>query len=155
MKLVEYNAEQNPEYADQVIDALLAESPELAGVQVERAMVKLVLERSPQVKCLIHVEEGALLAVAILQVGPVWYAPKRRCARDLLIWVAPGRRGGSLGMRLITWIEEWAADHAVDDLYLSQSTGINVERTARFYERRGYSLAGFISHKRIDHVHRI
>ena len=58
-------------------------------------------------------------------------------------------------MRLITWIEEWAADHAVDDLYLSQSTGINVERTARFYERRGYSLAGFISHKRIDHVHRI
>ena len=155
MTLVEYNLQMNPEYLDQVIDALLAESPELRGVEVERAMVRLTLERSPHVKCLIHVREGELLAVAILQIGPVWYAPKRRCARDLLIWVAPGWRGGSLGMRLVNWIEEWAADHAVDDLYLSQSTGINVERTAKFYERRGYTLSGFISHKRIDHVHRI
>lgn len=155
MTLVEYAPAANPEFVDQVIDALLAESPELRGVQVEREMVRFVLEKSPHVKCLVHVQEGTLLAVVILQVGPVWYAPRRRCARDLLVWIAPGWRGGSLAVRLIRGIEAWALEHAVDDLYLSQSTGINVERTAAFYERLGYTLSGFISHKRMDHVHRI
>lgn len=155
MTLVEYAPAANPEFVDQVIDALLAESPELRGVQVEREMVRFVLEKSPHVKCLVHVQEGTLLAVVILQVGPVWYAPRRRCARDLLVWVAPEWRGSSLGVRLIRAIEAWALEHAVDDLYLSQSTGIEVERTAAFYERLGYTLSGFISHKRMDHVHRI
>lgn len=153
--LTEYSPAANPEFVDQVVDALLAESPELRGVVVEREMVRLVLERSPHVKCLIHVQDGTLLAVVILQVGPVWYAPRRRCARDLLVWVAPAWRGGSLAVRMIRAIEAWALEHAVDDLYLSQSTGIEVERTAAFYERLGYTLSGFISHKRMDHVHRI
>lgn len=153
--LIEYSPLSNPEYIDQVIDALLAESPELRGIVVEREMVKHMLERSPHLKCLIHVEDGVLLGVVILQVGPVWYAPRRRCARDLLVWVAPAWRGSSLGVRMIRAIEAWAIEHAVDDLYLSQSTGIEVERTAAFYERLGYTLSGFISHKRMDHVHRI
>lgn len=155
MRLLEYSSSENPEYVDQVIDALLAESPELRGVQVERAMVKYTLEKSPHLKCLVHVQEGDLLGVVILQVGPVWYAPRRRCARDLLVWVAPSHRGGSTAVRMIRAIEAWAIEHAVDDLYLSQSTGIEVERTAEFYQRLGYTLSGFISHKRMDHVHRI
>jgi GNAT superfamily N-acetyltransferase len=155
VNLVKYDFTANPEYADQVIDALLAESSELAGVEVERSVVQLTLERSPHVKCLIYVSEGTLLGVVILQVGPVWYAPRRRCARDLLVWVAPSHRGGSTAVRIIRAIETWALEHGVDDLYLSQSTGIEVERTAEFYQRLGYTLSGFISHKRMDHVHRI
>lgn len=154
MKLVEYQPAANPEYLDQVIDALLAESPELQGVEVERAAVRAQLEKSPHVKCLVHIDEGELTAVAILLVGPVWYAPRRRCARDLLIWVAPVWRGSSLALRMIHWIELWAAEQGIDDLYLSQSTGLSVERTAEFYRRLGYTLSGFISHKRIEHVHR-
>jgi len=154
MKLVEYSARDNPEYLDQVIDALLAESPELKGIEVERAVVRSMLEKSPQIKCLIHVVDNYLIGVIILQIGPIWYAPKRRGARDLLIWVSPPWRGSSTAPRMIHWLESWAEKNQVDDLFLSQSTGVAVERTADFYKRMGYTLSGFISHKRINHVHR-
>jgi GNAT superfamily N-acetyltransferase len=155
MNLIDYKPLENPEYVDQVVTALMAESPELHGVLVERAAVKRMLEQSPSLKCLINVVDETLLAVAVMQVGPLWYAPKRRGARDLLVWVAPPWRKSTLGIRLIDAIEDWAVREKVDDLYLSQSTGIEVERTAKLYQRKGYTLSGFISHKRINHVHRI
>ncbi len=155
MNLVQYRPADNPEYIDQVVDALLAESPELQGVEVERDVVKAMLEKSPAIQCLIHLDQDALLAVAVMSVGPIWYAPKRRGARDLLIWVAPKWRGGVIAVRLIRAIEDWARRESIDHLFLSQSTGIKVERTADFYARLGYTVSGFISHKRIDHVHRI
>lgn len=152
MRLVNYDAEANPEYLEQVIDALLEESPELRGMAVEREAVQRLLNHNPAIHCLIHVEERELIGVVILLVGPLWYAPKRLAARDLLVWVTPLWRGGSTGPRLIKAIEAWAVNNGISDLYLSQSTGIEVERTSQLYERMGYTLSGFISHKRINHV---
>lgn len=152
MKLVEYRPADNPEFIDQVVDALLAESPELKGIEVERRTVRVMLERSPAIKCLIYVQDGELLAAVILNVGPIWYSPKCKGARDLLVWVAPAWR--NLGGALIDATEEWAKRNEVDELFLSQSTGIGVERTAALYESKGFTLSGFISHKRINHVHR-
>jgi len=150
MNLVPYDFKAAPEYVDQVVDALIAESPELQGQSdVDREIVRKTLELSPAIRCLIHVVDEELLAVAILAVGPIWYAPCRTCARDLLIWIAPAWRGSSLGIRLIRAVEDWAKANEITDLFLSQSTGIEVERTAGFYSRLGYTVSGFISHKRI------
>lgn len=141
-------------FVDQVVAALLEESSELRGAAIEADYIKRLLIH-PRIRCLVAVESSELLGTAILQLSSPWYAPARKVASDLLVWVAPERRGGSVFLRLIRAVESWAKRNAIDDLYLSQSTGIAVERTAELYTRLGYSVSGFISHKRINHVHRI
>lgn len=153
MRLINYNPATNPEYVDQVIDALMTESPELRGIEIERKLVRKMLTNNPSVKCLVHIQEDVLIGVVIILISPLWYAPHRRTARDLLVWVRPEWRGQLVGTRLIRAIEEWAGMEGIHDLYLTQGTGINVERTAELYTHLGYSLMGFISHKRLDYVH--
>jgi GNAT superfamily N-acetyltransferase len=149
MKLELYNPLRNPEYADLVIDALLEESAELKGTEIDCEHVKNMLATVPTIKCLIALDEEELLGTIILAVSPLWYAPKEIVARDLLVWVAPEHRGGSTFIRMIKAVESWALRANISRLYLSQSTGIEVERTARLYEKLGYSVSGFLSSKRI------
>lgn len=149
MKLESYDVAQFPEYSNVVIDALLTESSELEGVAVDREHIKRMLAAKGSVQCLVAVAEGELLGTIILAIGPLWYEPTLRVARDLLVWVAPKHRGGTTFIRMIRAMEAWATQAGLFKIYLSQSTGVEVEKTARLYEKLGYSVSGFLSSKRL------
>lgn len=149
MHIEPYDVTKNPEYSDLVIDALLVESRELDGLAVDREHVRRLLGAKGPVQCLVAREGEALLGTIILSIGPLWYAPKVLVARDLLVWVAPEHRGGSTFIRMIRAMEAWARNVGITKLYLSQSTGIEVDKTAQLYEKLGYSVSGFLSCKRM------
>ncbi len=149
MHIEPYDVTKNPEYSDLVIDALLVESRELDGIAVDREHLRRLLGAKGPVQCLVAREGEALLGTIILSIGPLWYAPKVLVARDLLVWVAPEHRGGSTFIRMIRAMEAWARNVGITKLYLSQSTGIEVDKTARLYEKLGYSVSGFLSCKRM------
>lgn len=149
MHIEPYDVAKNPEYSDLVIDALLEESRELDEIVVDREHIRRLLGAKGPVQCLVAKEGEALLGTIILSIGPLWYAPKTLVARDLLVWVAPEHRGGSTFIRMIRAMEAWARNVGITKLYLSQSTGIEVDKTARLYEKLGYSVSGFLSCKRL------
>lgn len=70
-------------------------------------------------------------------------------AMDMGVYIDPEYRGGIGAVRLVQAFESWAKENGAKEVYLSQSSGTDIERTASFYERLGYSKAGFVTKKRI------
>lgn len=62
---------------------------------------------------------------------------------DLGFYVLPEYRGCSAAVKLIRKLEGWAVDIGVFDLYIGQTTKVNVDKTQQFYERLGYQTVGF------------
>ncbi len=60
---------------------------------------------------------------------------ERRWAELVALYVAPGERGGDLGLRLVEAGKQWAAAHGFDRLQLYVTTAN--ERARRFYARCG------------------
>ncbi len=65
-----------------------------------------------------------------------------KMAADVVLYVTPEYRGGSLAARLVHAFERWAIEAGADELVLGVSTGIEAERTAGLYERLGYERSG-------------
>lgn len=62
-----------------------------------------------------------------------------RYASDLVVYVAPGHRGGSAFVRLVFAFEDWAASRGACEIVLGVSTELNPEATVAMYERLGYA----------------
>jgi N-acetylglutamate synthase-like GNAT family acetyltransferase len=65
---------------------------------------------------------------------------------DVLHYVIPEFRGSSAAKRMITVYKAWAAAKGVktENVYLGIMSGINVERTEKFYNKLGFERAGVI-----------
>lgn len=62
---------------------------------------------------------------------------------DMVVYVAPDKRGSSVALRLIRTFEAWSeAQPDVVDTILGVSTEIEAERTVLVYQRLGYRLSG-------------
>lgn len=62
-------------------------------------------------------------------------------ANDLAVYVTPEYRGGRAALLLVKAFEDWAMRNGAIEIVLGLSTGINPERTGKFYERLGYNLS--------------
>ena len=62
---------------------------------------------------------------------------------DLGFYILPEYRGSRAAIKLLKELENWAKSFGVEDLYLGQTTAINIEKTQKFYERLGYKTVGF------------
>lgn len=64
---------------------------------------------------------------------------------DFAVYVVPELRGSSAAIRLIKAYEKWADSKGVlpEDIMLGVSTGVEMERTVRVYERLGYMLVSY------------
>jgi len=62
---------------------------------------------------------------------------------DLLLYVHPDKRGGTIGIRLLKLYEAWAKKQGVILITLGISTGTDIERTAALYEKMGYEKVGY------------
>lgn len=65
-------------------------------------------------------------------------------AKDSLMYVMPEYRGSMMFLRLVNAYFRWARGKKVKQIFLSQSTGINVHRTTELYKRLGLQQVGGI-----------
>lgn len=69
--------------------------------------------------------------------------------QDLFIYVHENARHGYLGVKLIKQLEAFADKRGAKVVCLGITTGINEERTAKLYEKLGYTYSGSIWKKEI------
>lgn len=72
-----------------------------------------------------------------------------RIASDVVIYVDPAARGGTLGVRLIRAFESYARAQSADYALLNVSSDIDAERTVQLYQRLGYAKRGGAYTKRL------
>jgi GNAT superfamily N-acetyltransferase len=65
-----------------------------------------------------------------------------RYASDLVIYVHPDYRGSTAAIRLMATFEGWARARGCVELRIGAATGINPEKTDRFYKGIGYRECG-------------
>lgn len=68
---------------------------------------------------------------------------------DLILYVDPEHRGGTAAPRLIQAYEKWARSIGVKEIHIGVSTGVNVERTARLFEKLGFGNRAYLFRKRV------
>jgi GNAT superfamily N-acetyltransferase len=66
-------------------------------------------------------------------------------AIDRALYVAPDRRGFVAGKKLIAEYLDWARAKGCRQVFLTQSTGVEPERTQRFYEHNGFRNVGTVN----------
>ncbi len=69
-------------------------------------------------------------------------------ASDIVMYLRPGVRGGSLFPRMVKAFEAWADEYGVKEKLLGVSTGIDSWRTVAALERMGYTPVGIGTMKR-------
>jgi GNAT superfamily N-acetyltransferase len=100
-------------------------------------------------RCGLVAESGGCVIGMIGGVAMSYYFCDETLVADEVLFVTPDRRGGTAAARLIAGLQEWAADRGARELCLSVSTRVQSERTAKFYERLGFSHVGGIFKKRL------
>ena len=78
-----------------------------------------------------------------------YYFGKDLVANDLLMFVAPDKRGGIAAAKLIKEFEQWAKANGAAEVRPASSTGVKTEETMRLYEALGYKTVGHTFNKRL------
>lgn len=68
---------------------------------------------------------------------------------DMALFVDPEYRGGFAVVRLVQSYEDWARSKNVSEIYLSQFTGVDIDKTSKLYSKLGYTQLGCTTKKRI------
>ena len=71
-------------------------------------------------------------------------------ASDLAMYVHPEHRGGSYFVRMTKEFEIWARNVGAKEIYIGQSTAINIEKTKSMFERLGYQPIGYSAKKELQ-----
>lgn len=88
-------------------------------------------------------EDGKIIGMLFgLQYSPAFV--KAKVAADIMLYVIPEKRNGTLALKLIRTFEKWARYHKLSGIQLGTTTGINSERTSKFYNRLGYNYSNYI-----------
>ena len=97
------------------------------------------------------VDDGHVLMIALDDERPIgvfaghtsdFYFSSDKFARDVLWYVREGYRKFGVGLGLLGLFEEWARLENAKMVYLSQDSGINVDKFNRILGKRGYNLVG-------------
>ena len=82
-------------------------------------------------------EENKTIGVGAFVCHPHYWC-STMISSDLMVYVIPERRGSTAAPRLIKAYEEWASARGCTEITLGISSGIDVQRTSKFYKRLGY-----------------
>jgi GNAT superfamily N-acetyltransferase len=102
---------------------------------------------NPMMFCAVDDRDGEIVGFFLGMLSPMWWGSDFM-ASDLILYVAPDKRGAASGVRLVKAFEEWARRQGVKEVRLGVSTEIAPERTAALYERLGFRQIGTI-HKKV------
>jgi GNAT superfamily N-acetyltransferase len=93
--------------------------------------------------------EGKLLGF-IAGMAQRYFFSLRERATDMGFYVLPNHRGGSAAVRLIGALEDWAKEKGLSEIYIGQTTAVDIEKTRQFYAHLGYKTVGFNT---VKHLH--
>lgn len=100
---------------------------------------------------LVAEQEGEIIGMLGAHITDDLWGPDK-VAGDYLVYVVPEQRGTSAAVRLIKAYIAWAEENGAADIYLRQSTGVDIERTAEFYGRIGFDMVGHTFKLRSNHA---
>lgn len=86
-------------------------------------------------------EHGDIYGLMAGVIGPQWFSDAL-VAQDLALYVTPERRGGMASARLLDAFVGWARSKGAKMIDVGTGTGIQTERTGRFFERMGGQFCG-------------
>lgn len=89
---------------------------------------------------------GNVVGVCMGWVEKTFFGPDM-VAHQHIFYVRPEARGSVYGKELMSAFEMWAKDSGAKEIWVSQATGINVERTQRFFNILGFETVGCIARK--------
>lgn len=130
-------------------DRAALESPHYAGVERDHGQRYKVLARMllvPELVCVNVVGDRTGFVIGSLEPG-VWFTP--RVAVQSLLWVEPSRRGSWRAWRLVASFENWARANGASRVISGTDSGIESEKTERFYRKLGYTVSGVQCYKEL------
>ncbi len=89
----------------------------------------------------VAVDAGRCVGVFAGHLGEFYFSYDK-LARDVLWYVREEYRKIGVGLVLLDRFEDWARGRGVRVVYLSQDSGIHMDKFTRMMERRGYDLVG-------------
>lgn len=120
-----------------------AEAPNFQGWAFDREKVAaLVAGLINGGGCALVAELDGELCGGVLGMCTEHWFSRERVASDLALFVAPGRRGGSLAVRLVMGFKAWALAMGAREVHMGVSTGVHPEATARLFEACGLRHTG-------------
>jgi len=93
--------------------------------------------------------DGELVGFIACMVQPYFFSNRLK-AFDMGFYVRPEQRGGSTAIRLVMAYEFWAKEMGAQDIYIGQTTAVDIERTLKFYAHLGYKPVGVNA---VKHLH--
>lgn len=83
-----------------------------------------------------------------IKANPLPWTPSVS-AMDILFYVGKEHRGSRAAVSLVREYEAWAKASGCDEVILSTSSGLDMDRTTGFYKRLGYKLVGYQLQKEV------
>ena len=146
MKVSILNDDQFDEFFTLVQD-MVAEA-DFSEANPDKHVIKMLVKYSDGV-VFVAESDGKLAGFIAGMVQKYFFSLKERVT-DMGFYVKPEFRGSSAAIRLIQALEQWAIKREVNDLYIGQTTAVEIEKTQRLYEHLGYRTVGFNT---VKHLH--
>jgi GNAT superfamily N-acetyltransferase len=134
----------------QLGQAMQQESPRFSRLGYSDSKVRALganLIANPDAVVLVGVVDDEIVGMLLGYVSEQFFS-HAITASELVVYVEPAHRGGSVAVRMIHAFEVWAFEHGARDIVLGVSTEVDASRTCAFYERMGYAPSGNLLVKR-------
>jgi GNAT superfamily N-acetyltransferase len=138
MHVERLSAERFPEFCE-LVERSIAEAQFSEAKLDVPSLYTLV--QSPNVVYFLAIDDDKIIGSIGGAVFPYFFSTRKK-AGDLGFYVEPEYRGSRAAIKLVKAFEAWAKEMGVEDVYLGQTTGIEVDKTRDFYERLGYKVVG-------------
>lgn len=92
--------------------------------------------------------DGRIMGMFVGLIGDHYFSDATY-ATDMLLYVHPQDRGSTAAIRLMSTFEKWAVDKGCCEIRVGAATGIDPQKTDRFFRGIGYSQCGIQYLKRI------
>lgn len=102
----------------------------------------LQLFKNPNAVAFLALENNQIVGFISGIVHEYFFSNRKRVS-DLGFFVLPEYRGSRVALKLVKLLEAWAIEKKVNELHLGQTTGLDIDKTKRFYERLGFNTVGF------------
>ena len=149
-----FDLSNSPELAEWVLARLeifSKESREIAQIGIDHDTVKTALKHK-NVKSIFAFKDDEPIGVILFFINNPWFNNTKKSISDLVMWVDKEHRGSAAFVKMVLFLEDEAAREGVPFIMLSQSTGIEVEKTTKLFERLGYTITGVLTQKAVHHV---
>ena len=124
----------------EIVCKMVAES-EFSYVVPEKQKI-LQLFKNPNAVAFLALENDQIVGFISGLVHEYFFSNRKRVS-DLGFFVLPEYRGSRVALKLVKLLEAWAIEKNANELHLGQTTGLDIDKTKRFYERLGFKTVGF------------